>query len=133
VILIGFVYSALTGNDSSKTPPPTSPPVTRETALKNAYINMVKIEKFSWNRSGFDNIMLLDATIKNHSQTRVKDIEITCRHFSKSGTDLDSNKRVIYEIFEPGKTKKISDFNMGFIHSQAHKTYCSVTNLVVIE
>ena len=75
--------------------------------------------------------MLVDATFENKSNRVVKDIELTCDHFSNSGTKIDSNSRVIYEVINPGKSKNVHDFNMGFLHSQVSKTSCSITDLVV--
>lgn len=76
--------------------------------------------------------MEADFVVKNKSKYDVKDIEIECTHSANSGTKIDSNKRVAYEIFKANKNKKLKDFNMGFIHSQATSTSCSITDLVVI-
>lgn len=71
-------------------------------------------------------------TIKNPTERRYKDVEITCSHYSPSGTNIDSNTRTIYEVVEPKSTKKIRNFDMGFIHSQAVKTSCSITDLTLM-
>jgi len=77
----------------------------------------------------FDSILETDFTIKNNSANTVKDIEVSCRAYAKSGTFIDNNTRVIYEIFSPGQTKTIEKFNMGFLHNQADKVGCTVTDL----
>lgn len=88
---------------------------------------------FKWSKSGFDNIMIADFTIKNPTQFRFKDVEIKCTHSAPSGTEIDSNTRTIYEVFEPHSTKKIKQMNMGFIHSQVAGSGCRITDLTVLQ
>lgn len=99
---------------------------------KDTAISSMKLDKWSWKKGGFDNVMLLNAKIKNEGMQDVKDIEIECAHSSNSGTRIDSNKKVIYELVKAGKTIKIKDFSMGFIHSQASSTSCRITDLVLL-
>jgi phage-related protein len=109
------------------------------TSIKTEQANDPKIEaladlqvkKLSWYKGGFDSSMLVNITLVNNGTRDVKDIELTCEHYSNSGTKIDSNTRTIYEIIPAGKTKTIKDFNMGFIHSQARKTNCKLTDLTV--
>ena len=88
--------------------------------------------KFDWSKGGFDNIMMIDMTIKNNGTKDIKDFTVECEHSSNSGTKIDSNKRQVYEIIKVGETKKFKEFNMGFIHSQATSSSCGITNLVVM-
>jgi hypothetical protein len=39
------------------------------------------------------------------------------------------NVRTIYEVVEPKSTKRVNQFNMGFVRSQATQSSCAVTNL----
>ncbi|MEC7118666.1 MAG: zinc ribbon domain-containing protein [Pseudomonadota bacterium] len=87
---------------------------------------------FEWKRGGFDTAMLVDFKFKNNGTSDVKDITISCDHKASSGTKIDSNERVIYEIIKAGETKRVKDFNMGFIHSQANSSSCKITDLVVL-
>jgi hypothetical protein len=86
---------------------------------------------FAWSKEGFDNVMMADFTVSNKSQFDVKDIEVVCRHYSPSGTEIDQNTRTIYESFPSGQTREIKKFNMGFLHSQATKSGCRISDLVV--
>jgi hypothetical protein len=99
---------------------------------REAALWTVSITKYSWYKSGFDNIMMLNVTIENYGKGPVKDIEITCTHSAKSGTVIDRNQKTIYETFPPGRSRTIRDFNMGFIHSQAEQTFCKITDLAVL-
>lgn len=128
LIVIGIIGSFMSKNDKS---PSVTSPVLSVTDVKEQIKEQVKIKKLKWSKGGFNNIMMVNLTFENKSNADVKDIELTCEHFSNSGTKIDSNTRVIYEIFKAGKSKRIHDFNMGLIHSQAETTNCRITNLVV--
>lgn len=97
----------------------------REKALRAVKLN------YKWSKGGFDNIMMADFTIINPSEYTIKDITITCQHYAKSGTMIDSNTRTIYDIV-PAKGKKVfKNFNMGFIHSQVYSSACECVDLKV--
>lgn len=123
LFVIGYIGSNSGSNNIGGTSAPT-PVSPKQEAMAN-----VKLD-YNWFISGFGSVMEADFTIKNNSKYTIKDIEIKCTHAAPSGTVIDSNTRVIYETVEPGKTKKIRKFNMGFIHSQVKKSGCVVTDLV---
>lgn len=127
-IVIGVIGSMFSQNQNSISSSPSAPSATD---IKNQVKEQVKIKKLDWNKGGFDSVMMVKATFENKSNKDIKDIELTCEHFSNSGTKIDSNKKTIYETIKAGKSKSIHDFNMGFIHSQAASTSCSITDLVV--
>ncbi|MBM4285910.1 MAG: hypothetical protein FJ128_11795 [Deltaproteobacteria bacterium] len=54
--------------------------------------------------------MIADFIIDNGSQYNIKDITITCTHFAKSGTKIDSNTKIVYELIKAGEKKKIDGF-----------------------
>ena len=70
--------------------------------------------------------------VENPTEYAFKDFEITCNHFAASGTKIDSNTRTIYEVVPAHGKKSWNHFNMGFIHSQAKKSSCSITDLTPI-
>jgi hypothetical protein len=84
---------------------------------------------YKWRKEGFDDVMEADFTVKNGSSYDIKDIEITCHHFGKSGTEIDSNTRTIFDVVKAHSTKKFLKFNMGLIHTQAARSSCAITNL----
>jgi hypothetical protein len=88
---------------------------------------------FKWAKSGFGSVMEADFTISNPTPYRVKDLEIECTHTAPSGTKIDSNTRTIYEVVEPKSKKVVKNFNMGFIHSQASKSSCGITDLTIVQ
>jgi hypothetical protein len=87
---------------------------------------------FNWRKEAFGDVMIADFTLHNPTQYRFKDFEITCTHSAPSGTVIDSNTRTIYEMVEPTSLKKVRNMNMGFINSQATRSGCRITDLVVL-
>ncbi|GMO40837.1 hypothetical protein [Bradyrhizobium sp. TM233] len=90
----------------------------------------VKISKFSWQKGGFDNVMLATLTIENTNDFAVKDVDVRCEHTANSGTLIDANTRTIYEAIKPKSSKTVRGFNMGFINTQASRSSCHVTGFV---
>lgn len=128
-IIVLFVLGSMvssggsgSGSGGADAPPPASP--------KEQALSQVKLD-FAWSRGGFENVMMADFTITNPTPYTLKDIEITCEHSGSSGTRIDSNRRTIYEIVPAKGTKRIRNFNMGLIHSQAKSSACAITDLVV--
>lgn len=96
---------------------------------KDLALANVKLD-YKWNKDDM-NIMTANFTVKNDSDYGVKDIEIKCDHFAKSGTNIDSNTRTIYDVVEAHSTKRFRDFNMGFIHSQVQTSSCAIHDLAL--
>lgn len=131
IFLLGIIisvfpnlFSSGTGNGTSPSPSAKSP---KEEALA-----ALEIKKLDWNTGGFDTIMMVNVIFQNNGKRDVKDIELECVHFAKSGTRIDSNKKVIYEVVPAGKSLTVKQFNMGFIHSQVASTSCKITDVVVM-
>ncbi len=124
IIFVGMlVIGAIAdGGDGSS----VSEPSPKELALQNLGFD------FEWGKAGFDSVMEINMIIKNNGTKDVKDLTVECVHSSNSGTVVDRNKREVYEVIKAGETKKINNFNMGFIHSQATSSSCSVVDLVVM-
>jgi hypothetical protein len=106
-------------------PPPVPSPPSKENALKSIDLS------FKLRKSEIS-VLEADFTILNKNEYAIKDVKITCAHYAKSGTKIDSNTRTIYEVFPPRKSKTVRDFNMGFIHSQASKSSCEVVDLEIM-
>lgn len=109
---------------SSAKASPTASVISREDAK-----GMVSLD-YKWSKDGFGTIMMVDFVFTNKSPYPAKDLTVTCTHYAPSGTVIDSNTRTIYEIIPAKRTKKVNDFNMGFIHSQAASSICKIDDLV---
>lgn len=126
MLIFGYIGSKCTKNDTS--PTPTAPAVTEKTFVKDN----VQLQKIEFQRGGFENILMLSAKIENKSKRDIKDIKILCTHYANSGTVIDSNERIVYELVKAGSSKKIKEFNMGFIHSQANSTACEIVDFTLL-
>ncbi|MGK8437271.1 hypothetical protein ACRS3X_07955 [Ectopseudomonas hydrolytica] len=89
------------------------------------------LEDFSWSKSAGGSLMKADFTIRNGGNRAIKDIEIVCEHQGPSGTKIDSNTRTIYEIVPAGTTRTFTNFDMGFIHSQAVSSSCRIKKISI--
>jgi hypothetical protein len=85
-----------------------------------------------WQKGGFGTVLVADVTLTNKSAYPVKDVELFCGIWAKSGTELGRLRHTIYEAFAPKKTKTVRQTNMGFIHSQADRVGCVISDLVVL-
>ena len=131
VAVLGNIITAVNGGSSHQGSSPAAP-VAPKIDPKDEALNAIKLDKWDWHKGGFDSIMMLNAKIKNEGKRDVKDIEIECTHSSNSGTRIDSNKKIVYELIKAGKSVSIKEFNMGFVHSQATSTSCRITDLVLL-
>lgn len=130
-IIIGFVViAAVIGSIQHSGSGGTSSPATDNP--KDLARSQVSLD-FKWRKGGFDSVMEATFTIKNDSNFDLKDFEIKCEHFSKSGTSIDSNNRTIYDVVKAHSRKKFPNFNMGFIHSQAATTSCGIRDFGIAQ
>ncbi len=128
VIFLVYMFIYITANESGKLPAKgISTKSPKEQAMESLDFD------FSWSAQGFGNVMEANFIIKNKGSHDVKDVEIECIHTAKSGTQIDKNTRVIYEVFKRKSTKKVKKFNMGLINTQTYKTYCNIKDIVLIE
>jgi hypothetical protein len=130
VVTVGLISvigerSGSKSDETVKTASSSAPaPNPRREAL--AAVNL----EFTWTKAGFGNIMEANFVVQNKSPYTVKDLEITCVHSGNSGTVIDRNVRTLYELVKPQTTRRFSKVSMGFIHSQAVRSNCRVTDLV---
>ncbi|MBW8891986.1 MAG: zinc ribbon domain-containing protein [Burkholderiales bacterium] len=132
-VLFGlFILGRIFGGGAGSGSPSTSSSEPSPPDPKAVALDSVKLEKLNWTKGGFDSVMLLTTTIKNGGARSVKDLVIECTHYSNSGTRIDSNKKTVFERIDAGKSFRLKEFGMGFIHSQASSTSCAVVDLVLL-
>jgi hypothetical protein len=126
LIILGVIINVISEKNS-----PTSSTATQGTSVapsRESILRKIHIENFNWYKDGFGNIMLVDFVFKNDNDFPVKDLTVECIHSAPSGTKIDENTRTIYEIVPAHGSKRIPKFNMGFIHSQAERSSCHITD-----
>lgn len=122
LVLIMFILIAVNYPDK---------PIAAEKSQKEIAKDLVKMDKYEWTTVGFNNVLEANFIVKNDSEFVIKDIEITCTHYAKSGTKIDSNKRTIYDTVNAKSSKAFDKFNMGFIRNQVEKSGCRITDFKI--
>ena len=106
-------------------------PVTEPTVSPDWYEahpeQALSIKNFRWTKEGFGSVMSVSFTVKNAASFAIKDFDVKCVHSAPSGTQIDENERTIYEVVPANGSKAVRDFSMGFIASQAARSYCTIT------
>jgi hypothetical protein len=129
LIVLAFAVLGQIGQNSLTDPARTSSLSAPAPSEKETVANLLKLD-FTWGAR--NSIMIANFTITNSSTVTVKDIEIRCTHSGPSGTEIDSNTRTIYEIIPAKGKKRVREFNMGFIHSQAASSGCAIRDFVIV-
>ncbi|MGD0217506.1 MAG: hypothetical protein ABSC45_08370 [Desulfobaccales bacterium] len=119
--------------DSTSNPPEQQTFINKGPSEKELALGKVKITAFRWRTGGFGTVMLADFTIKNNNDFDIKDIAIKCTDYAKSGTIIDYNDRIIYDVIKAGQTRTFRNFNMGLVHNQAEKSFAKITDLVILK
>lgn len=134
MIIVMAALGALFGPDKASVTEKTEKRVTLDDLNKQQKQEVLgqTILDMQWEKGGFDNVMLVDFTIKNKSTVPFKDFTVTCNYKAASGTLIDQNTKTIYETVPAHSTKKMKNFNMGFINSQAQSASCTIVDLVTI-
>ena len=86
----------------------------------------VDLKIISWQKGGFETVLLLNAKLTNTADYPIKDIVIACDMFADSKTLLGSAMQTLYRPIPAKKSIQINEFNMGFVHSQARRIRCEV-------
>lgn len=102
----------------------------REMRARQNPMGAVSIEKFTWSKDGFDNVMIASLTIKNDNTFDIKDIDLICETSAASGTTLSHPSTTIYEIVPAKKAKRFTKVNVGFINQQSSGASCKVSSVV---
>ena len=63
--------------------------------------------------------------ISNNQNQKIKDFMLSCNQISKSGTVLVTNKEIVYDLVEPGQTKKFKQEFTG-VHKQTNSIDCEM-------
>jgi len=125
-----FGVSVATSQDPTSSAPKN---VDKTTVQMKAEKIFPVIENLHWKKGGSDNVIIADFLLVNRSKTTWKDVMVTCDGNAKSGTRIGNNTVIIFEMLNPGETKKVNDFNMGIIDPQVAEVDCRVMNAVEVK
>jgi hypothetical protein len=87
------------------------------------------VKDFNWQAGGFGSVMeITSLTIRNDAPFAIKDFKLHCVHSGNSGTQIDENTRVQFEIVPANSERTFRNINMGFISSQVASSSCEITD-----
>ncbi|WP_454914981.1 hypothetical protein [Xanthobacter sediminis] len=89
---------------------------------------MMDIKDIKWGKGGFGSVAIVTFTVTNGNALAVRDPVISCSFYGKSGTLIDIATETIYEPIKGKSSRRIKDFNFGFIAKQADGMNCRVLN-----
>jgi hypothetical protein len=124
-ILIGSAILYAMPDDPISTPAAQTAPIPKH--------KQVEVVDFKWSRIPYGLTFDADFQIKNNLSVPVKDLKVRCDGYAESGTRIDRNIREIFRTIRPGETLVITDFNMGFLHSQVKTINCSIEDFQQIK
>ncbi|GMO86163.1 hypothetical protein [Bradyrhizobium ottawaense] len=105
---------------ASETPSLPAPP-----SYKQVLSNL-RVDSLTWEKRAFGAVMRASFVVRNLSPVDVKDIVVTCKHSTNSGTYIDSNTRTVYEKVPRNSYQAVIDFDMGFINTNVSRSTCVV-------
>ena len=101
-------------------------PSSKQVELQAQAVAALQLTEVSWHKGGWNDMMMLNATVQNSGKRDVKDISVVCEHLSSAETKVASDAATIYGPFPAGKSKSIRNFDMGSFHEQPRGTNCSI-------
>lgn len=111
--------------------PTTSLPYVRTDpeASHRSMVTNVKLEKVQLSKGGLAMVGSVSFSIRNDNDFEVKDIDIRCEFWEKSGKPIGETRKTIHGIIKAKSTKVVNNFNLGFINSQAMRGGCEVADV----
>lgn len=82
-----------------------------------------------WAKGGFDNVGLVDLTLKSWADFAVKDAVILCDFKGDSGTIINRRRKTIFKQLGPGASLRERKLNFGIISPQASQIVCLVEEI----
>ena len=101
-------------------------PTSKQVDQQAQAVAALQMTEVSWHKRGWNDMMLLNATVQNSGKRDVKDIKVVCDHVSNNETKAAGNPATIYGPFPAGKSKSIREFDMGIFHDQTKGANCSI-------
>jgi hypothetical protein len=88
----------------------------------------VGLRELKWQATGFGAVMVASFMVRNGTDIHIKDLQVECSLYGKSGTQVGTASTTIYERLAPRQERRIRELNMGFIHNQAASADCRITH-----
>ena len=87
----------------------------------------VRIAGFNWSKAV--GVMQANLTIESALPFALKEVEVACAQFARSGVEIESSRRTIAEAVPAGGRLRIEALNIGPIHPEAGSSGCRVVGV----
>jgi hypothetical protein len=87
----------------------------------------VRIAGFTWSKSV--GMMQADLTIQSELPFALKEVEVACAQFARTGVEIDSSRRTIVELVPAHGRLQIEALEIGEIHPDAGSSGCRVVGV----
>jgi hypothetical protein len=113
-----MIISCFLWQGPTNTSPAEAASVSPEPQATKAYI---KLADFKCYHDGGEFLLGCNFKIRNDSDIPAKDVVIKCTGTARSGTEIDTNIRTIYETIEPHSVRTFNRFSMGMVDPQVSR------------
>jgi hypothetical protein len=88
----------------------------------------VRIAAFNWSKARVED-MEANFTITSALPFAVKEVEVVCTHFARSGVEVASARRTIPTTLPARGRIEVRAFDMGLIHARAASSGCRIVGV----
>jgi hypothetical protein len=89
---------------------------------------LVRIAAFDWSKARIED-MQANFTLASALPFAVKQVEVVCTHFARSGVEVASARRTIETLLPAHGRLEVRELDMGTIHAQASSSGCRVVSV----
>jgi len=89
----------------------------------------VRIAAFTWSKAVPEIVIQANLTIESALPFALKEIEVACAQFARSGVVIDSQRRTITEVLPAHGRLQVEALNIGPVHPQAGSSGCRIVNV----
>lgn len=89
----------------------------------------VRIAAFTWSKAVPAIAIQADLTIESALPFALKEIEVACAQFARSGVVIDSRRRTITEVVPAHGRLQVDALDIGPIHPEAGSSGCRIVNV----
>jgi len=89
----------------------------------------VRIAAFTWSKAVPEIVIQANLTIESALPFALKEIEVACAQFARSGVVIDSRHRTITEVVPAHGRLQVEALDIGPIHPEAGSSGCRIVNV----
>ena len=82
-----------------------------------------------WWAGGLGNVAMADLTVTNGNELTVRDVEIACEAFAKSGARLGALRYTVHDVVPAGGSIVAQQASLGLIDQQTESLRCGVVGV----